>query len=187
MKENVLSRYIVDDLTHHDKSFYQSCINFAVSVGISRHDAEDVFQGLSLNITRNPGRYESSKGDMRTYLFSAYRNLCTDFLRYKYRRGKEKNETSLGENAKEIIFDAAPDNSLGPLDSLIDEEEQQKFYKAFGHLKERDRQIVGLRLAGRTYEEISDEMNICIGTVKSRLHVARGRLEEFLEMAFAME
>ncbi|MBL8796959.1 MAG: sigma-70 family RNA polymerase sigma factor [Planctomycetia bacterium] len=70
----------------------------------------------------------------------------------------------------------------GPLDQLIRSEDQQRLRAGLGRLKPLDRAMLeAFYLRCRSLREISHEFQVPIGTIKRRLHVARGRLKRQLE------
>lgn len=97
-------------------------------------------------------------------------NLCYDYLK------KAKRETV----TEDIWLDQPEDG-----DVTKDEPEQSinrlMIQEGLGHLSPEHREAIVLRdLQGFSYQEISDLLDIPLGTVKSRINIARNSLKRFL-------
>lgn len=80
----------------------------------------------------------------------------------------------------------APDAARGPLDEIIRAENRADIWKGLDKLKEADRAtLVAFYIQGRSLKQMAREFETPIGTIKRRLHVARGRLRKQLERAEA--
>jgi RNA polymerase sigma-70 factor (ECF subfamily) len=80
---------------------------------------------------------------------------------------------------KEIL---SSDSSPDPAAVAANKELWQMVLKALNKLEDAQRTVVVLRdIEGMNYAQISDVLEIELGTVKSRLSRARGNLREILE------
>lgn len=68
------------------------------------------------------------------------------------------------------------DVSASSLDGLLSEEQNRLLREAVDGLPSKMRRCVELRLHDLDYQEIADEMQLSIGTVKAHLHAAREKL-----------
>ena len=69
-----------------------------------------------------------------------------------------------------------------PLDELVRAEQREELIAGLGQLKEVDREtLVAFYLRGRSLQQMSQEFETPVGTIKRRLHVARKRLRQKLE------
>jgi RNA polymerase sigma-70 factor (ECF subfamily) len=76
-----------------------------------------------------------------------------------------------------------PGNGDGPLDEIVRAEEQGKVHEGLSQLKPLDRAMLeAFYLRSRSLREMSEEFDVPLGTIKRRLHVARQRLKELLEL-----
>jgi RNA polymerase sigma factor (sigma-70 family) len=79
------------------------------------------------------------------------------------------------QSARRSSGDAAP----SPEDAVIASLEHQALFKAIGRLDQRDREVIVLRyLAELSEAETAAALGCALGTAKSRLHRALGRLRE---------
>jgi len=73
-----------------------------------------------------------------------------------------------------------------PLDELVRAEQAAELYKGLERLKPVDRAtLVAFYIRGRSLKQMSQELEVPIGTIKRRLHVARNRLRKVLERELA--
>ena len=141
-------------------------------------DAEDLtieaFGKAFKNIEQYAPNYAFS-----TWLFKIATNNCIDFI-----RKKKANTISLDQNDDED--DKAPQDimarSLDPEESLIKEQKLKLLRSIVSRLKPRYRKLIELRYFKEfSYEEISDELELPIGTVKAQLFRARELLYNILK------
>lgn len=92
-----------------------------------------------------------------------------------------------GLDAEEIL-DLLSDISPGPEQSLEWAELRREVWDALGMLPPKQRAVIVMRYyLDLSEEEMARELGISAGTVKSRLHVARGHLRRLLRPLFVQE
>ena len=80
------------------------------------------------------------------------------------------------------VLQNAPDSAAGPLHEIIQAESRTRVWDGLDKLKEFDRAtLVAFYIQGRSLKQMAREFDTPIGTIKRRLHVARGRLRKQLE------
>jgi RNA polymerase sigma-70 factor (ECF subfamily) len=83
----------------------------------------------------------------------------------------------------EMLEQAEADGTT-PLDEMVRAELREELYRGLEKLKAIDRAtLVAFYIRGRSLKQMSREFETPIGTIKRRLHVARHRLKEALEVA----
>ncbi|MEY2916429.1 MAG: hypothetical protein RIS73_143, partial [Bacteroidota bacterium] len=119
--------------------------------------AEDILQEAFVKIWNNFSSYDSTKGRLFTWMLNLTKNLTIDTLRSKgYKKqskisGDENAVSNLSDNTGAEKFDA-----LG-------------IRKQLSNLKPAQRNIIDMAyFNGYTQDEISKEMGIPLGTVKTR-------------------
>ncbi|MEO6584355.1 MAG: sigma-70 family RNA polymerase sigma factor, partial [Ferruginibacter sp.] len=132
--------------------------------------AEDILQESFIKIWNNFQQYDDTKGRLFTWMINITRNLTIDTLRskgYKKQRKISKDENFvLNFNDKSIKTDRF--DSIG-------------LHKQLQQLKPAQRSIIDLAyFNGYTQEEISQEMGIPLGTVKTRMRSAILELRKIL-------
>jgi RNA polymerase sigma factor (sigma-70 family) len=141
-------------------------------------DAEDLtieaFGKAFKNITQYAPNYAFS-----TWLFKIATNNCIDFI-----RKKKANHVSLNHNDEEhekaSIDIQAP--VMDPEETLINEQKIKLMRSVVSKLKPRYRKLIELRYFNElSYEEIAEELELPIGTVKAQLFRARELLYNILK------
>lgn len=133
--------------------------------------AEDILQESFLKIWNNFAQYDSSKGRLFTWMINLTRNLTIDTLRskgYKKQQKISKDENSV-INYHDKNYGSDRFDSIG-------------LRKQVSNLKPEQKSIIDLAyFNGYTQEEISKELGIPLGTVKTRMRSAIMELRKILE------
>jgi RNA polymerase sigma-70 factor (ECF subfamily) len=164
-----------------DQSAYEVLVGkyqnraYNVAFQILRHheDALDVAQEAFARAYLSIDRFRGSAG-FYTWLYRILVNLAIDHARA---RGKEPpislNDSEVAESQREH----RPD----PRASLESKELGEQIARAVASLPIQQRTALILReIEGLAYQEIARVMNCSIGTVMSRLHAARQKLQQIL-------
>ena len=119
--------------------------------------AEDVMQETFTQIWQRPNGFEPSRGTLRAYLFGAGRKRAADWWRR--------------QDARSAIVRSEPSEAKTETASLVGD--------AFSRLPEEQRTLMWLReVAGYSYAELAEILEIPLGTVRSRLFTAREELRK---------
>jgi len=143
--------------------------------GGDRGRAEDLVQETALKAWRGWDGFEPGT-NARAWLLTILRNTFINEFR---RMQRHPDPVTFDEIAERSVFAdvAEEDPEGGFFDRLVDAEVS----RAVDELPDEFRVPVVLSdLEGLSYQEISDVMGIPVGTVKSRLHRARRRLQRRL-------
>ncbi|MBN1164093.1 MAG: sigma-70 family RNA polymerase sigma factor [Candidatus Krumholzibacteriota bacterium] len=142
-------------------------------------DAEDLAQDVFIRTFNVLDRYNPSY-PFSSWLYRITSNLCIDFIR-KRKSGVVSLDQPLsgedGEMPRQLPSDVAePDREME------NREMMKMLDQAVGALPEHYRIIVILRHQEQlSYEEISDNLGIPLGTVKARIHRARNMIKEYFK------
>jgi RNA polymerase sigma-70 factor, ECF subfamily len=138
--------------------------------GIVGDDAEDVYQEVWLTVFRSVSGL-SNPGAFRTWLFQTTRHRALDYLR------RRKRERELLEDvASEVEVVHESDDSM-PLASI----DEVSLDRALMAIPPPQREVLLLRYRDDlSYTEIAVVVGCPLGTVRTRLHHAKRRLEELL-------
>lgn len=124
--------------------------------------AWDVMQETWLAVLRDLQRLQDP-ARFRPWVFRIVRNKAADRVRHSIQERK-----ALARQTSE-----APDECVHPREDMRD---------LLGAMPEQDASLLALHyLEGVTYEEMAAILEVPTGTIKSRLHAARGRLRAILE------
>lgn len=175
--EELVERYrrgcveALDDLIRrHERRIYRMAYRM---VG-SHEDALDLVQEVALKLMRALPRF---KGDSRfsTWLYRLTANTCIDFYR---KRGRHQ-AMSLDEMPAVPLFE--PEAVSDPEVHVEDSQRELVVNAALQLLPEKQRQLIELRdRSGFSNLEVAEMLGLDVGTLKARLHRARGALRRVL-------
>lgn len=116
-----------------------------------------------------------------TWLFKIATNNCIDFIRKKKKRLLSLDEDFESASGDSIKMDLEAD-TLDPMQTVIRDQKFAHMREIVQRLKPRYRQLIELRYFKEfSYEEISDELQIPLGTVKAQLFRAREFLQNMIQ------
>lgn len=158
----------------------------AVVMGMlhDREAALEVTQETFIKAFRSIGRF---KGDASfyTWIYRIAVNLAIDHQRREWRRPiGESTRTSGNDGQTEELLDRIGDEDPrgDPFEATKDSELRARVLEAIEELTPDHKAVILLReLEGLSYEEISRVMQCSKGTVMSRLHYARKKLQARLK------
>jgi len=146
--------------------------NFAFSLTLNRDDAEDLLQDTTLKVLDNQDKFTNNvnfKGWVLTIMKNIFINNYRKIVRNQtvFDRTEDLHHLNLPQNSG---FDT-PEGafSFGEISNSI------------ASFADEYRVPFSMHVQGYKYEEIAQKMDLPIGTVKSRIFLARKRLQEQLK------
>lgn len=131
-------------------------------------DAQDLMQDVFVKIWNNIGQYDETKGRLFTWMLNIARNASIDKTRSKEYKKDAKNQSL--------------DNSVNSINGRHSEQmnvDHIGLDKILTTLKEDQRVLVELiYLKGYTQAEVSEMLDVPLGTVKTRIRSAIMSLRE---------
>lgn len=127
--------------------------------------AQDILQDSFVNIWKKAQSYSSTKGSFFTWMLNICRNKSIDALRKIERERDGKDELALSDNYS-MHGTETNINAIGLKDHLSKLTEEQQLIIEYIYFK------------GYTQQEVSDELGIPLGTVKTRARLAVSELRE---------
>lgn len=142
--------------------------------------AEDIIQDVSVNIFSKLD-FDEQIENIAGYVYRSIRNKITDFQR------KSKKEIPFGnfvnEDGEEYISENIRDKTDLTLKEIDDERFYETFHKALNQLSPNQQMVfVATEIDGCTFDELSDELNIPIGTLLSWKHRGVKKLKEIIKL-----
>ncbi len=117
-----------------------------------------------------------------TWLFKIATNNCIDFIRKKKKMTFSMNRGFDGSDETSEMAQNIPFEGLDPEEKFIEGQKIKLMRQVVEKLKPHYRTLVELRYFSElSYEEISEELNIPLGTVKAQLFRAREFLYNILK------
>ena len=157
---------------------YQTRVyNLALKMLGNDADAQDIAQEAFLKAYRALDMFRGESG-FSSWMYRLTTNLCIDFLR-KEKKNRADSITVIRNDEPEE--QEIPDLRYNPETVLERQELRGAIKSALMELGPEYRQAVVMReLGGMSYAEIADELEIELGTVKSRIARARQKMRSFL-------
>jgi RNA polymerase sigma-70 factor (ECF subfamily) len=116
-----------------------------------------------------------------TWLFKIASNNCIDFIRRKRIRAISIDQGYSNDDGETIEI-SIKDSVLDPAEAMQKEERIRKMREIVDKLKPRYRRLVEMRYFDEmAYEEIAEELNLPLGTVKAQLFRAREFLFQMMQ------
>jgi RNA polymerase sigma-70 factor (ECF subfamily) len=146
--------------------------SFAMRLVQERSTAEDLLQEVFLQIWREAGKYSPERGTPEAWIITITRSRAIDKLRSIRRRDKSFVPME-GATGKE--YDGRVESGATASDSKI------MVNSALSQLSDNQRQVLELAyFDGLTQSEIAERLKEPLGTVKTRMRAALGKLRELL-------
>ncbi|MEJ6570436.1 MAG: sigma-70 family RNA polymerase sigma factor [Akkermansiaceae bacterium] len=164
-------------VTKHRGKIYAMIINMVKNDA----DAWDLSQEAFIKAWKALPKFEA-RSRFSTWLFRISHNVVYDWLRKRrIESDGELNDEVFDANRIDPGAIATPHHDKRPDEALEQSELQQQIQDAIGKLSEEHREVILLReVQGLDYKEISEITENSLGTVMSRLHYARKKLQTYL-------
>ncbi len=169
MKEKI--KYIQEDLVvlirkGNQKAFAYLYDNYSNALFViiykivsSQEEAEDVLQQAFIKIWNNFDSYDETKGRLYTWMLNISRNMAIDSTRSKHEKIKNKIQNDI-ENLTERHIPSTENSS----------HEYIGFDKLLFSLKKEEKELIHLAYyQGYTQKEIADQLEIPLGSVKTKI------------------
>ena len=150
-------------------SLQSNLLNFAYMLTSNRDDAYDLLQDTTLKALDNEDKYADNT-NFKGWVFTIMRNI---FINNYRRAGRAATVVDTTENLyhRNLSQDSGletPEGSFGA----------GEITDAINEFSEEYRIPFSMHVAGYKYNEIAEQMNLPLGTVKSRIFFARKKLQE---------
>lgn len=154
---------------HIFKCYYSDIFNFVYHYIMDRDDAEDLVQDIFIGFFE---KHESIPEEINTkqYLLAIAKNRCISFLRH--RNVIDRNNLKYFES---LIFSTTSEYDTTYDDLFV------KLNLAMDNLSDLQKQIVQMKLAGKNYVEISDELNVTHSQVHKNIKKAYTKIRSFID------
>jgi RNA polymerase sigma factor (sigma-70 family) len=146
----------------------------------NRDDADDLTIEAFGKAFKNLHQYTPDYA-FSTWLFKIATNNCIDFIRRKKKMTFSIDKNMENDNGQEMQFEIKS-SMLDPEERMIKKQKALAMRDVVEKLKPRYKRLVELRyFQERSYEEIADELQLPLGTVKAQLFRAREFLYQILK------
>lgn len=147
----------------------KNLLNFAYTLTQNRDDADDLLQDTTLKVLDSEDKYTETT-NFKGWVFTIMRNL---FINH-YRHQKRTN----------VFVDTTEDNYFLNLSTETSQDTPEgsmsvrEITEAINSFSDEYRIPFSMYLAGYKYAEIADHMSLPLGTIKSRIFMARKSLQK---------
>lgn len=150
---------------------------FMIRSGAAPDVAEEAAQETLIAVWRRAETFDPDRASVPAWLFAIARNKRVDLLRRGARPEPDPDDPMLH-----------PEPTPPAEKRIAEERRDVKVRDALAELTDEQRQVVMLSFyEGCAHSEISERLDIPLGTVKSRLRLAFGKLRTTLGVAFRDE
>jgi RNA polymerase sigma-70 factor, ECF subfamily len=145
---------------------------FAFRLTRNKEDASDLLQETSLKVLDNHDKF-AEETNFKAWAYTLMRNIFINNYR------KMVREQTFIDQTDNLYHLNIPQNS--GFDSPEGSYTIAEITKAINSFEKEYRQPFSMHVAGYKYESIAEEMNLPLGTVKSRIFFARKHLQKILK------
>jgi len=174
--------HLIDGIIERDEQSLAELYDFTLAkvYGLAlkitrRHDlAEEVVEDTYMQAWQEAAKFSSSRGPVMAWLMMICRSRAIDALR-------KLDEAETHASPEDLINEIGSTES--PLDILLLLERESDIRAAMLELNALQRQLISLAFFNDlTHEEISNQMYMPLGTVKSNIKRAQHKLKHILNM-----
>ena len=154
----------------------------------NKQDAEEVTQDAFIRAHRG---LENFRGDasFSTWLYQIATNLAHNRYWYWFRRKRDQSislDLPLTDDCDLILENVMPSEVENPAEAAVTQEFVDRVSECMHGLNEKHKEVLILRnVKNLSYDEIAAQLEISVGTVKSRIARARESLRELMGNDFS--
>ncbi len=149
----------------------ENMMNFALMLTADRDDAQDLLQDTTLKVLNNQEKFVDNV-NFKGWVLTVMRNIFINNYHKIVR-----TQTVIDQNADLYNLDVMSESGFNSPDSTY---QIQEITKAIDNLNNDLRIPFSLFLSGYKYNEIAEQLEVPLGTVKSRIFFARQELQKVL-------
>ncbi|XOV78530.1 MAG: sigma-70 family RNA polymerase sigma factor [Aestuariibacter sp.] len=178
-----MSRYLANVAETRCRKSYSRLFNFfaprvrsyALRQTGNESQAMELVQETMTNVWQKAHLFNFEKGSPSTWIFTIARNIRFDMLR----KQQNRKEDICSEDLWPVLFEQTADENEVDLDQQTT---LQEIGEMLQELPEKQRVVIeAIYITGKSQQEVSDELGIPLGTVKSRTRLALQKLKEMMK------
>jgi RNA polymerase sigma factor (sigma-70 family) len=136
--------------------------------------ADDLVQEVMTRVWLKADKYNVRLANLNTWIFTLARNCRIDYLRRNSRYATEIDPTD--------IFNNIEDEGPGPFQQAQQNRAEASIKAGLQQLPREQAEILTkVYIEGKSHQQASDELQLPLGTVKSRVRLALKKLEVLVE------
>jgi RNA polymerase sigma-70 factor (ECF subfamily) len=163
------------------KNYRDSLYFMLLKMTNNPHDAEDLTIEAFGKAFKKLHQYTPDYA-FSTWLFKIASNNCIDFIRKKKKYTFSMDQTFDEDEEGTELANKIASNTLDPEEELVKQQKIKLMHEVVEKLKPHYRTLIELRYFKEfSYDEIAQELNLPLGTVKAQLFRAREFLYQILK------
>ncbi len=136
--------------------------------------ADDIAQEVMIRIWLKAHTYKPESASLNTWIFTLARNARIDYLR--------KNGRHQSDIDPEYLWKDVVDENADPFKYAQHKKDQERTQEGLEKLPHEQRQVLAqVYLEGKTHREAAEELNLPLGTIKSRIRLALHKLSIYIK------
>ncbi|MCC2614748.1 sigma-70 family RNA polymerase sigma factor [Aestuariibacter halophilus] len=136
--------------------------------------AMELVQDTLSNVWQKAHLFNAEKGSPSTWIFTIARNIRYDMLR----KQQNRKEDICADDLWPVLCEQTADPNEVEMDEQITLDQLGTLFEA---LPEKQKVVIeAIYIEGKSQQEVADQLDIPLGTVKSRTRLALQRLKEML-------
>ncbi len=148
-----------------------------LSIVKSKPEAEDVLQEVFMKIWQKADSFREGRGNVFNWIVTITRNRAIDRIRSKGYKTQQKASADVNDPAVKLLS-----KNHNPLESTIFSDRAKMVKNALSEIPEKQSKVLKVAYyRGMTQSEISEDLNIPLGTVKTRMRQGMLKLKNILE------
>ncbi len=179
--KNINLTDLIDDISQRqDKNSFAKLFNYFAprlknyfyKLGVNESGAEEIVQDVMLAVWTKAITYDKEKSSLSTWIFTIARNKRIDRIR------KEKRHVLVNDdNLLEIPIESSQEKEI------YDIQLKSNFAELIKSLPKNQAKLIKLAYFNeKTHTKISEELNLPLGTVKSRIRLALTKIRNIIEV-----
>jgi len=134
-------------------------------------EADDLAQETLVKAFRGLDSF-SARSSLATWIYAVARSVCRDW--YRSRSSRQRRDT-------QSLRESLPTDALQQEETLVERERSRELWESVQTLDPEFRTTLVLcDVEGLSYSEVAEILGVPVGTVRSRLNRARGRLRKLI-------
>ncbi len=144
----------------------------------NREESEDLLQEVFVQAWEKADQYDPTRGTVYSFIVTMTRNKAIDRTRSKAYKNSKKDDQVINDDDFSLNLSH---NSPNPEENMELNERAVKVREALGSLNKKEREVLYISyFHGLSQTEISEKINIPLGTVKYRMRQGMIKLREML-------
>lgn len=161
-----------NEFTHAFNELEHKLVGFALKLTQNQDRAQDLLQETAMRAFRHRDKYKTGT-NFKAWISTIMRNTFIN----NYRRQKRRQEVS--ESVDNLAYAIENKNALpnhGEMNLRLEE-----LYSMFDQIGELYSVPFLMYFRGYEYKEIAEILNVPLGTIKSRIFIARKKMKELIQ------